>query len=179
VGALILAALRWRLTVHDIRHASRDTLSMSAMIFTILIGAGLFTLVFRGLGGEKVAEDILRGLPGGAAGATFVVLLLMFVLGFFIDTFEIIFIVVPIFGPVLLQLGVDPIWLAVMMGAILQTSYLTPPFGYAIFYLQGAVADLPVQTIYGGVVPFIALQLVLVAGLWFFPELATWLPKHA
>ena len=124
-----------------------------------------------------MAEDVLTALPGGKFGATFAVLLLMFLLGFFVDTFEIIFIVVPIFGPVLLKLGVDPIWLAVMMGLILQTTYLTPPFGYAIFYLQGVARDLPVISIYRGVVPFIVLQLVFVAVLWVFPAIATWLPR--
>jgi len=177
VGALLLAALRRQTTLENLRQASQGALKMSTMIFTILVGAAVFTLVFRGLGGEKVAEDVLTALPGGKFGATFAVLLLMFLLGFFVDTFEIIFIVVPIFGPVLLKLGVDPIWLAVMMGLILQTTYLTPPFGYAIFYLQGVARDLPVISIYRGVVPFIVLQLVFVAVLWVFPAIATWLPR--
>ncbi|MSP95691.1 MAG: TRAP transporter large permease subunit [Betaproteobacteria bacterium] len=177
MGALILAALRGQVSVASLRHVCRGSLSMSTMIFTILIGAAVFSLVFRGLGGEKVAEDVLTALPGGAAGATFAVLLLMFVLGFFIDTFEIVFIVVPIFGPVLLKLGVEPIWLAVMMGMVLQTSYLTPPFGFAIFYLQGVARDLPIQAIYRGVIPFVILQLVGCAFVWFWPSIATWLPK--
>ncbi len=101
----------------------------------------------------------------------------MFVLGLFIDTFEIIFIVVPIFAPVLLKLGVEPIWLAVMMGMVLQTSYLTPPFGFAIFYLQGVARDLPIQNIYRGVVPFVVLQILAMAIVWFFPTIASWLPK--
>jgi TRAP-type mannitol/chloroaromatic compound transport system permease large subunit len=106
-----------------------------------------------------------------------VVLLLMFVLGFFIDTFEIIFIVVPIFAPVLLKLGVDPIWLAVMMGLVLQTSYLTPPFGFAIFYLQGVARSLPIGAIYRGIIPFVLLQLVSMVIVWTWPSIAIWLPK--
>jgi tripartite ATP-independent transporter DctM subunit len=177
MGALILAALRRTVNIEMLRHVCRGTLSMSTMIFTILLGAAVFSLVFRGLGGEKVAEDVLTALPGGAVGATFAVLLLMFVLGFFIDTFEIIFIVVPIFAPVLLKLGVEPIWLAVMMGMVLQTSYLTPPFGFAIFYLQGVARDLPIQSIYRGVIPFVLLQLLAMAIVWFMPSIATWLPQ--
>jgi tripartite ATP-independent transporter DctM subunit len=177
VGAIVLAAIRGKITFDMLRHACRATLSMSTMIYTILIGAAVFSLVFRGLGGEKVAEDMLGAMPGGAHGAVFVVLALMFVLGFFIDTFEIIFIVVPIFAPVLLKLDVDPIWLAVMMGLVLQTSYLTPPFGFAIFYLQGVARSFPMGAIYRGVVPFVILQLAAVAALWLWPSLATWLPK--
>jgi tripartite ATP-independent transporter DctM subunit len=177
VGAMILAAARRELGFGMVRHACRATLSMSTMIFVILIGASVFSLVFRGLGGEKVAEDVLGAIPGGEQGAVVVVLLLMFVLGFFIDTFEIIFIVVPIFAPVLLKLGVDPIWLAVMMGLVLQTSYLTPPFGFAIFYLQGVARGLPIGAIYRGIVPFVALQVVSMAAVWAWPSIATWLPK--
>ncbi len=178
MGALLLAAMRGQVSIDMLRHVCRGSLSMSTMIFTILLGAAVFSLVFRGLGGEKVAEDVLTALPGGALGATFAVLLLMFVLGFFIDTFEIIFIVVPIFGPVLLKLGVEPIWLAVMMGMVLQTSYLTPPFGFAIFYLQGVARDLPIQAIYRGVVPFVLLQLLAMVIVWYLPSIATWLPKR-
>lgn len=175
-GALALAALRGQVSIAMLRHCCRATLSMSSMIFLILIGASIFSLVFRGLGGEKLVEEIFSQMPGGAVGATAVVLGLMMLLGCFLDTFEIIFIMVPIFAPVLLKLGVDPLWLAVMMGVVLQTSYLTPPFGYAIFYLQGTAPDLPVQQIYRGVVPFIALQAVFIVVLWVFPQLATWLP---
>ena len=177
VGAVILAAAHRQISYPMLRDACRSTLAISTMIFVILIGATIFSLVFRGLGGEKVAEDMLSAIPGGAAGATLAVLLLMFVLGFFIDTFEIIFIVVPILAPVLLKLGVEPLWLGVMMGIVLQTSYLTPPFGFAIFYLQGVARDLPIKTIYRGVLPFIFLQCVLAGLVWAFPELATWLPK--
>jgi tripartite ATP-independent transporter DctM subunit len=177
VGAMVLAAARGQLGLGMLKHACRATLSMSTMIFVILIGASVFSLVFRGLGGEKVAEDVLGSIPGGQEGAVLIVLALMFLLGFFIDTFEIIFIVVPIFAPVLLKLGVDPIWLAVMMGLMLQTSYLTPPFGFAIFYLQGVARGLAIGSIYRGVLPFVALQVVSLAVVWFWPQVATWLPK--
>lgn len=177
VGALILAAVRRQVSLPVMREVCQGTLRLSTMIYVILFGATMFSLVFRGLGGEKIAEDVLQAIPGGAGGAVLVTLLLMFVLGFFIDTFEIIFIVVPIFGPILLKMGVDPIWLGVMIGIVLQTSYLTPPFGFAIFYLQGVTKDLPIGTIYRGVVPFIALQLASALALWMFPALATWLPK--
>ena len=176
-GALLLAAIRKQVNIGMLRHACRSTMGMSSMIFLILIGASIFSLVFRGLGGEKLAEDVFSQIPGGATSATFVVLFLMFVLGFFIDTFEIIFIIVPIFAPVLLKLGVDALWLSVMMGVVLQTSYLTPPFGYAIFYLQGTARDLPVQQIYRGVVPFIILQVLFMVVLWYFPKIVTWLPN--
>jgi tripartite ATP-independent transporter DctM subunit len=175
-GALVLAALRGQVSIATLRYNCRATMSMSSMIFLILIGAAVFSLVFRGLGGEKLVEEVFSQMPGGAAGATIVVLALMMVLGCFLDTFEIIFIVVPIFAPVLLRLGVDALWLSVMMGLVLQTSYLTPPFGYAIFYLQGVARDLPVQQIYRGVVPFIMLQVVCIVVMWLFPKLATWLP---
>ncbi len=177
VGALILAAVRRQVSLPVMREVCQGTLRLSTMIYVILFGATMFSLVFRGLGGEKIAEDVLQAIPGGAGGAVLVTLLLMFVLGFFIDTFEIIFIVVPIFGPILLKMGVDPIWLGVMIGIVLQTSYLTPPFGFAIFYLQGVTKDLPIGTIYRGVVPFIVLQLASALALWMFPALATWLPK--
>ena len=177
VGALILAGIKRQVNVAMLRHTCRATMSMSTMIFVILIGAGVFSQVFRGLGGDKVADDLLGAIPGGQFGAVLLVLALMLVLGFFIDTFEIIFIVVPIFAPALFKLGVDPVWLGVMMGIILQTSYLTPPFGFAIFYLQGVAPDLPVQAIYRGVVPFVILQLAAAALVWIWPELATWLPK--
>jgi len=177
VGALLLAGLRGKVDVPMLRHACRATLTMSAMIFMILIGAAVFSLVFRALGGEKVAEDLLGNMPGGMHGALAAVLLLMFVLGFFIDTFEIIFIVAPIFAPVLIKLGVDPIWLAVLMGIVLQSSYLTPPFGFAIFYLQGVARELPIQAIYRGVLPFVVLQLLALGIVWLWPPIAMWLPN--
>jgi TRAP-type mannitol/chloroaromatic compound transport system permease large subunit len=149
------------------------------MVFVILLGASVFSLVFRGLGGENLVHDALASLPGGAFGAMVAVMLVIFVLGFFLDTFEIIFIVVPIAAPALIKLGVDPIWLGVMIGVNLQTSFLTPPFGFSLFYLRGVAGKL-VQTIdiYKGVVPFVGLQVAGLALLWMVPGLATRLPER-
>jgi TRAP-type C4-dicarboxylate transport system permease large subunit len=155
------------------------TMEITSMVFVILLGASLFALVFRGLGGDQVVGRFLQAMPGGADGALFVVMLIMFVLGFFLDTFEIIFIVVPIAGPILLQLGVEPILLGVMIGVNLQTSFLTPPFGFALFYLRGVAGNLvTTQQIYRGIVPFVAIQVLAMAMLWRFPALATWLPDR-
>ena len=177
VGATLLAAIKRSLNVETLRQVCYATIKLTSMIYIIIVGATIFSLVFRGLGGEKLAEDILTSIPGGIHGAVFVVMALMFVLGFFIDTFEIIFIVVPIFAPVLIKLGVDPVWLGVMMGLNLQTSYLTPPVGFALFYLQGVARELPAATIYWGVLPFVLLQIVGMTIVWIYPATATWLPK--
>jgi TRAP-type mannitol/chloroaromatic compound transport system permease large subunit len=148
------------------------------MVFIILLGASVFSLIFRGLGGDGVVEDFLSRMPGGAVGAVLVVMLIMFVLGFFLDTFEIIFIVVPIAGPILLKLDVDPIWLGVVIGVNMQTSFLTPPFGFSLFYLRG-VAPPSVTTahIYRGIMPFVSMQVVCMFLIWWFPRTATWLPE--
>jgi TRAP-type mannitol/chloroaromatic compound transport system permease large subunit len=137
----------------------------------------VFSLVFRGFGGDEVVTDFLTDLPGGVAGAVFFVMLVMFLLGFILDFIEITFVVVPIVGPILLQMGLDPVWLGVMIAINLQTSFLTPPFGFALFYLRG-VAPPAVSTgqIYRGVAPFIFIQLLMLGALALWPELATWLP---
>ena len=161
----------------------RSTTEITCMVFTILIGAALFSLVFRGLGGDELVEEALSGLPGGALGALIAVMLMMFVLGFFLDFLEIVFVVVPLVAPVLLMLEMpdgttmSPVWLGVMMAVNLQTSFLTPPFGFALFYLRG-VAPPEVRTvaIYRGIVPFVGIQILMLVALWFGPELATWLP---
>jgi TRAP-type mannitol/chloroaromatic compound transport system permease large subunit len=147
-------------------------------VFLILIAAALFTLVFRGFGGDDRVHELLTGLPGGVLGALILVNLAMFLLGFVLDFIEITFVVVPIAAPVLLMMGVDPVWLGVLFAVNLQTSFLTPPFGFALFYLRG-VAPPSVRTIdiWRGVVPFIAIQLAMLVVLWEFPGLATWLPK--
>jgi len=149
------------------------------MVFVILLGASVFSLVFRGLGGENLVHDALASMPGGTFTAVLAVMLVIFVLGFFLDTFEIIFIVVPIAAPALIKLGVDPIWLGVIIGVNLQTSFLTPPFGFALFYLRGVAGKL-VRTaeIYRGVLPFVGLQVVGLAVLWLAPGLATRLPER-
>lgn len=180
VGAMVLAALRRQLSMAVLVEVMRSTMKITSLVFIILLGASVFSLVFRGLGGERIVEEVLTRLPGGEAGAVLVVMLVMFLLGFFLDTFEIIFIVVPITAPILLAFeGVDPVWLGVMFGVNLQTSFLTPPFGFALFYLRG-VAPRVVTTgaIYRGVVPFVALQLVALWLLWEVPALATWLPRQ-
>lgn len=153
------------------------TARITAMIFTVLIGATLFTLVFRGLGGEETIKHLLEGLPGGLTGAMIFTMLLMFVLGFFLDFLEIIFILVPILCPVLIMMGADPVWLGVMIAMNLQTSFLTPPFGFALFYLRAAApASVKTTQIWRGAIPYIGLQLVALSLVAVFPALATWLP---
>ena len=179
VGAMLLAGVKNKFDNRVLREVLRATLSITSMVFVILLGASVFSLVFRGLGGENLVHDALASLPGGAFGAVLAVMAVIFVLGFFLDTFEIIFIVVPIAAPALIKLGVDPVWLGVMIGVNLQTSFLTPPFGFALFYLRGVAGKL-VRTaeIYRGVIPFVALQLVGLALLWVAPGMATRLPER-
>lgn len=156
----------------------RTTMEITAMVFVILIGAGVFSLVFRGLGGDDLVHSILADLPGGKWGAILVVMLVMFLLGFILDFIEITFVVVPIVAPVLLKMDIDPVWLGIMMAMNLQTSFLTPPFGFALFYLRG-VAPNTVTTgdIYRGVAPFVLIQVIGLLLLGMFPALATWLPS--
>ena len=177
LGALVLAAGKGALTLARLREVMRSTCHVTAMIFTILIGASLFSLVFRGFGGEELVHHLFEQLPGGKVSAMLLVMLVIFLLGFILDFIEITFVVVPIVGPVLLAMGLDPVWLGVMIAVNLQTSFLTPPFGFALFYLRGVAPD-SVRTadIYRGVVPFIALQLLLLLALALWPSLATWLP---
>ncbi len=179
VGAMILAAMNRQLSIRMLKEVMDSTLRISSMVFVILMGASVFSLVFRGLGGEHLVEDILKSMPGGQVGAIFLVMFVMFILGFFLDTFEIIFIMVPITAPVLLKLGVDPIWLGVIMGVNLQTSFLTPPFGFALFYLRGVASKLvSTADIYRGIIPFVGLQVVGIALVWAIPEMATWIPDQ-
>ena len=177
VGATVFAALHRQLGWARLREVSEQTVKVTAMVFAILLGAALFSLVFRGYGGDELVHEALTALPGGKWGAVVAVMLLMFLLGFVLDFIEIVFVVVPIVGPVLLALGVDPVWLGVMMAINLQTSFLTPPFGFALFYLRGvAPPALATGDIYRGVVPFIGLQLLMLALVAAFPALATALP---
>jgi TRAP-type mannitol/chloroaromatic compound transport system permease large subunit len=157
----------------------RSSMQITVMVFVILLGASVFSLVFRALGGEEIVRDVLGSLPGGTTGAVVAVMALMFFLGFFLDYIEIIFVVVPIVGPILLTMGVDPVWLGVMMSVNLQMSFLTPPFGFALFYLRG-VAPPSVSTgdIYMGIIPFVLIQILALAVLWTFPGIATWLPSQ-
>ncbi len=154
-----------------------QTTRVTTMVFTILIGAALFSLVFRGLGGDDTVRSALAATPGGVFGAVVTVMLVMFVLGFFLDFIEITLVVVPLVGPPLLAMGLDPIWLGVMMAINLQTSFLTPPFGFALFYLRGvAPPEVKTAMIYRGAIPFIFIQLLALGLLAMFPGLATWLP---
>ncbi len=155
------------------------TMSITSMVFIILLGATAFALVFTQMGGGDMVREFLESMPGGQTGALITVFVIIFILGFFLDTFEILFIVVPITAPVLLIMGVEPIWLGVMIGVLLQTSFLTPPFGFSLFYLRGvAPAAIKTTAIYRGVLPFIGLQIVALGILWMFPDLATWLPNE-
>ena len=149
------------------------------MVFFILIGASIFSLVFRGYGGDELVHALFADLPGGVFGAMLVVMVVIFLLGFILDFIEITFVVVPIVGPVLLAMGVDPIWLGIMIAVNLQTSFLTPPFGFALFYLSGvAPSSVATTDIYRGVMPFIGLQLLLLLMLALEPAIATWLPNR-
>ncbi len=179
LGALLIALQRRALTLERLRSIMHGTLSITSMVFMILIGASVFSLVFRGYGGDEAVRSMLDSLPGGVVSAMLVVMLVMFLLGFVIDFIEITFVVVPIVGPVLLGMGLDPVWLGVMMAINLQTSFLTPPFGFALFYLRG-VAPPSVTTahIYRGVLPFVAIQVLALVILAAIPGLATWLPEQ-
>lgn len=174
----ILVAL-WRTFREGILGATcHSSMSVTAMIFATLIGATLFSLVFRGLGGDEVVRAFLEAVPGGKYGALLVVMLVIFVLGFPLDFVEIVIIVVPIAGPVLMQMGIDPIWLGVLIALNLQTSFLTPPLGPTLFYIQSVLPDgVTSRDVYRGVIPFVGIQLLCIAVVVAFPGLATWLPR--
>jgi tripartite ATP-independent transporter DctM subunit len=177
VGAILLAISQRQCTLAIMQEVMRSTTRISCMVFMILIGASVFSLVFRGFGGDEVVAGLLNNLPGGKFGAMLATMLLMFLLGFVLDFIEITFVVVPIVGPVLLAMGIDPVWLGIMIAINLQTSFLTPPFGFALFYLRGvAPAEVSTRQIYAGVAPFIALQLLMLSLLAVWPSIATWLP---
>ncbi len=179
VGVLTLVALQRRMSLHRLRDVVQTSARMTCMVFMILIGASFFSLVFRGFGGDEIVQRLLDDLPGGAAGAMLAVMLLIFLLGFVLDFIEITLMVVPITAPALLAMGLDPVWLGVMIAINLQTSFLTPPFGFSLFYLRGvAPATVRTQQIYLGAAPFILLQLVMLGLLVLWPQLATWLPAQ-
>jgi tripartite ATP-independent transporter DctM subunit len=177
VGATLLALRAGKLSFQVVQDVSRSTTMITSMVFVILIGASMFSLVFRGFGGDAYVEHALQNLPGGPVGAMIIVMIVIFLLGFFLDFLEIIFVVVPIVGPSLIAMGYNPLWLGVMIGINLQTSFLTPPFGFSLFYLRGVAPD-SVRTvdIYKGVIPFIFIQLLALSLLSLFPEIVTWLP---
>jgi tripartite ATP-independent transporter DctM subunit len=178
IGAILIAISQHQFNLNILQNVMRDTLRITSMVFLIFIGASLFSLVFRGFGGDDVIREILTDLPGGVISAMFIVMLVMFLLGFILDFIEITFVVVPIVAPILFIMGIDPVWLGIMFAINLQTSFLTPPFGFALFYLRGvAPKEIPTSAIYKGVIPFIGIQIFTMALLVFWPDLATWLPN--
>ncbi|MGF1730019.1 TRAP transporter large permease [Photobacterium kasasachensis] len=178
VGAIILAWIKRTFTLQILRDVMHSTTEVTAMVFMILIGASVFSLVFRGFGGDDLVREFLTDLPGGVFGAVLLVMLVMFLLGFFLDFIEITFVVIPIVAPILLSMDLDPVWLGIMIALNLQTSFLTPPFGFSLFYLRGVAPDtISTQQIYRGVIPFIVIQLFVIGMLAYWPSLATWLPK--
>lgn len=177
IGAFLIAGLEKKLTFQMIKSIALSTAKITTMVFTIVIGASLFSLVFRGFGGEESISHIFEQLPGGLFGATLMVMFIIFLLGFILDFIEITFVVVPLVAPTLLTMGMDPLLLGILIAINLQTSFLTPPFGYALFYLRSVAPDsIPTSAIYKGVIPFIVIQLILLLLVALFPQLVTWLP---
>ncbi len=178
IGSVFLALIKKTVTVGNTKYVVRETTKVTSMVFLILIGASIFSLVFRGFGGEELLQDFFTDLPGGAFTAMLLVMIVIFLLGFILDFIEITFVVVPIVAPILLMMGLDPIWLGIMIAVNLQTSFLTPPFGFALFYLRGVASDLvKTEQIYKGVIPFIIIQLLLLVVMGIWPEIITWLPS--
>lgn len=177
LGATLLALANRQLNLARLREVLHSTTEVTAMVFMILIGAAVFSLVFRGFGGEELVAGLFANMPGGVFTATLVVMAVIFFLGFILDFIEITFVVVPIVAPALFVLGVDPVWLGIMIALNLQTSFLTPPFGFALFYLRGvAPREIATGDIYRGVAPFIVIQIALMSLLALWPTLVTWLP---
>ena len=178
LGAMLIAWSSGKLSGGVLKEATRQTAFITTMVFLILIGASIFSLVFRGLGGEEIINEIFNAIPGGLFGAMLLVMLMVFLLGFILDFIEISFVVVPIVGPVLMAMGADPLWLGIMLAVNLQTSFLTPPFGFALFYLRGiAPQSIATESIYKGVIPFIAIQIGLLILMAIFPDIVTKLPS--
>ena len=178
LGAIFIGYSRNSLTKNILDNCVYDSIRLTSMVFMILIGAILFSLVFRGLGGEEVIHKLLVELPNDKMLTLIIVLVIMFVLGFILDFIEITFIVIPLIGPALFTLGFDPLWIGILIALVLQTSFITPPFGFSLFYLRGVLPK-TVQTteIYRGIIPFLIIQVVLMACVFMFPSLATYLPE--
>ena len=177
-GATLLALLRGEIDTAKLQAIAISTTQVTCMVFMILIGATVFSLIFRGFGGDDMIYHLFEQMPGGSFSAMLVVMVIVFLLGFILDFIEITFVVVPIVGPILLTMGIDPIWLGIMLAINLQTSFLTPPFGFALFYLRGvAPSSVATSAIYRGVIPFIIIQLLLLVLLAIYPQLVTWLPS--
>lgn len=180
MGAMVLAAFNRELTLENLRQAARSSAQTTSFIFAILLGATCFAVILRGVGGDEVITNLITGLPFGPNGVIAVILLLIFALGFILDWIEITLIVLPLVAPTLPALGVDPVWFAILVAVCLQTSFLTPPVGFALFYLKGvAPPEVTIGHLYRGIVPFVILQLIGLAIVGLFPGLATWLPKVA
>ena len=178
-GALVIALIKRQMNVKQLKEVMISTTKITSMVFLILIGASIFSLVFRGLGGEVLIHELFNNMPGGLIGATLLVMVVIFLLGFILDFIEITFVVVPLVAPILLTMGLDPIWLGIMIAVNLQTSFLTPPFGFALFYLRGVSKELITSgQIYKGVIPFVVIQLLLMLILSIWPGLITWLPSQ-
>ncbi|MBT7951205.1 MAG: TRAP transporter large permease subunit [Gammaproteobacteria bacterium] len=178
IGAMLLAAAHRRLTLQNLQDAMQQTTRLTSMVFLILIGATAFGLVFRGMGGASLVSELMLNLPGGTWGFMAVSMGLIFVLGFFLDFLQICFIVVPILQPIAQQLNIDLLWLAVLIGINLQTSFLTPPFGFSLFYLKAvAPPEIKIQHIYKGILPFVVIQVIVIILLLVFPETVLWLPN--
>lgn len=176
VGALILAALNGRLKLKTLVETMDGTLRLTAMVMMILVGSRAFSLVFRGFNGDLWIEDMLTNLPGGEVGFLLLANLAIFLLGFFIDFFEIAFIVLPLLVPAMHAFGIDPVWFGVLIAMNLQTSFLTPPFGFSLFYLRGVTPpSITTAQIYRGVIPFICIQLLALLVVYFYPQLVHWL----
>lgn len=177
IGAMLLAKIKRRLSLLNLRESMRTTMRMSSMVFLILIGATAFGLVFRGMGGADLVKDLMTGLPGGEWGFLLVSMVIIFILGFFLDFIEISFIVVPILAPIGTYMGIDPLWFAVLIALNLQTSFLTPPFGFSLFYLKAAAPDgIRMPQIYRGIIPFVVIQLIALVLVAVFPRSTLWLP---
>ena len=178
LGSILVTAIAGRLSMSVLRDTLQATTKITAMVMFILICAQVFSLAFRGLRGEDLIAALFEFLPGGVAADIWFLMLLIFVLGFFIEWIEISYIAVPLFLPVFIQQNVDMVWLAMLICVNLQTSFLTPPFGWALFFLRGvAPPEVTTRDMYLGVIPFVAMQVFAVALVFFFPAIATWLPK--
>ena len=178
IGAAVIAFTKGELTFQNIKEVSLNTVKLSSFVFVILIGASMFSLVFRGFNGDAMIEHFLGGLPGGLFTALLIVMVAIFILGFFLDYIEIIFVIVPLVGPILIANGADPLWLGILISLNLQTSFLTPPFGFSLFFLRGvAPKEIQTRNIYRGVIPFIGIQVLAIIIVGFFPSIATWLPN--
>ena len=178
MGSILIALLNRKLSFSVLADAVKQTAFISSMVFMILIGASVFSLVFRGFGGEELITNLFNAIPGGLFGSMLIVMILVFLLGFILDFIEISFVVVPIVGPILIAMGADPLWLGIMLAINLQTSFLTPPFGFALFYLRGVTPEkIKTETIYKGVIPFIMIQILILCLVAYFPFLATYLPS--